>query len=63
MKTIFILLLGFAGVLPATCTKHKQDRQSENKQPVKIDTGTYRNDIALYGPAIIVVKKQPQRTA
>lgn len=62
MKTVLIILLGFAGVLPATCSKDKAGKQSENKQPVKIDTGVYRSDIALYGPAIIVVKN-PQRNA
>lgn len=68
MKTLIIVLLGFAGLLPATCSKGKMKGQSEAEatKPAKsIDTMPYRTDIALYGPAIIVVKNphQQQRVA
>jgi hypothetical protein len=65
MKTLIIVLLGFAGLLPATCSKEKMKEQSEARPAKTIDSVPYRTDIALYGPAIIVVKSQQaqQRTA
>lgn len=61
MKTIALVLLGFAGLLPATCSKSKSKDQSQVVDPRNsLDTMPHKADIALYGPAIIIVKKQQQ---
>lgn len=65
MKTLIIVLLGFAGLLPATCGKEKMKEQSEARPAKTLDSMPHRTDIALYGPAIIVIKnpQAQQRTA
>lgn len=61
MKIAFILLLGFAGLFPATCSNDITKKQSKQARPAHHDSGFIKTDIALYGPVILV--KNTQRNA
>jgi hypothetical protein len=53
MKTVCILLLGFGGLLPYTCSKSEKKKTSE----VQVNT---KSHVALFAP--LPVQKQPRKT-
>lgn len=62
MKTFFILLLGFGGLYPTTCSKENKKKQSEVVPAVKPDTARPAEQIALFAPTV-VIKQQGRAKA
>lgn len=60
MKTFFILLLGFGGLYPTTCSKESKRKQSEHVPVVKPDSTRPAKQFALFAPTVVI---KQQRTA